>query len=70
MVIDQSDLQACLDGQRLLIELIQSSTDDQLGGFKVKLDIIGFGLVVRLVEKQKAAILKYQLGINDPIRKL
>lgn len=64
MVVDRSDLQACLNGQRLLIELIQSSTDDHLGRFKAKLDIKGLGWVARLVEKQNATILKGRLGID------
>ena len=64
MVVDRSDLQACLNGQRLLIELIQCSTEDQLGRFKAKLDMKGLALVVKLVEKQNATILKYRLNID------
>lgn len=64
MVVDRSDLQACLNGQRLLIELIQSSTNDQLGRFKAKLGIRGLGWVAKLVEKQNATILKDRLGID------
>ena len=61
MVVDRSDLQACLNGQRLLIELIQSSTEEQLGRFKTKLDTTGLALVAQLVEKQNATILKNRL---------
>ena len=64
MVVDRSDLQACLNGQRLLIELIQSSTEDQLGRFKAKLDMKGLALVTKLVEKQNATILKGRLNID------
>ena len=64
VVVDRSDLQVCLNGQRLLIELIQSSTDDQLGRFKAKLDLRGLGMVTKLVEKQNATILKGRLGID------
>ena len=64
MVVDRSDLQACLNGQRLLIELIQSSTEDQLGRFKAKLDVKGLALVAKLVEKQNATILKSRLNID------
>ena len=64
MVVDRSDLQACLNGQRLLIELIQSSTEDQLGRFKAKLSLAGLGIVAKLLEKQNATILKDRLGID------
>ena len=64
MVVDRSDLQVCLNGQRLLIELIQSSTDDQLSRFKAKLNLRGLGMVAKLVEKQNATILKGRLGID------
>ena len=64
MVVDRSDLQACLNGQRLLIELIQSSTEDQLGRFKAKLSLAGLGVVAKLLEKQNATILKDRLGID------
>ena len=64
VVVDRSDLQVCLNGQRLLIELIQSSTNDQLGRFKAKLDLRGLGMVAKLVEKQNATILKGRLGID------
>ena len=64
MVVDRSDLQACLNGQRLLIELIQSSTEDQLGRFKAKLSLVELGMVAKLLEKQNATILKNRLSIN------
>ena len=64
MVVDRSDLQACLNGQRLLIELIQCSTEEQLGRFKTKLDTTGLALVAKLVDKQKATVLKRQLSVN------
>ena len=64
MVVDRSDLQACLNGQRLLIELIQSSTEEQLGRFKTKLDTTGLALIAKLVEKQNATILKHQLSVD------
>ena len=64
MVVDRSDLQACLNGQRLLIELIQSSTEDQLSRFKAKLSLAGLGMVAKLVEKQNATMLKDRLGID------
>ena len=64
MVVDRSDLQACLNGQRLLIELIQCSTEDQLGRFKAKLDMKGLALVAKLVEKQNATVLKRRLSID------
>ena len=64
MVVDRSDLQACLNGQRLLIELIQSSTEDQLARFKAKLSLVELEMVAKLVKKQNATILKDRLGID------
>ena len=64
MVVDRSDLQACLNGQRLLIELIQNSTEDQLGQFKAKLSLAELGVVAKLVKKQNATVLKDRLGID------
>lgn len=64
MVVDRSNLQVCLNGQRLLIELIQSSTDDQLGRFKAQLNLSGLRLVAQLMEKQNATILKHRLSID------
>ena len=64
MVVDRSDLQVCLNGQRLLIELIQSSPDNQLWRFKAQLNLSGLELVAKLMEKQNATILKDRLGID------
>jgi len=64
MVVNRSDLQVCLDGQRLLVELIQSSADFQLGSFKASLSASGLNLIGLLIEKQTATMLAQRLQIS------